>query len=940
MRLVRRTIWSTSQSCVLPSWCAISHPRAWTAPLHRAHGLLPPRFWYREVQTDCIASISPIEAVQNTPSATDAIIEALKRLHNLGLGPAVGQDALSTFTNAKIDQWKLKLMRSIKRYSSQKHRKPNRHALDMDTLQNVLATHLSARANQSLIESELTVAERCAMRRLDLGFVDIVRWSDLLMSNDPDPSILPADARNVPAFVIIPLLRRWHIGADLLTFLALNLHTTICRSEQGSHEALLSTLTLLLRASVEIMRHARNHWPESLETMVKSTLTSMSLVLSSQAIESPLLEPLITFMYNELLIHLAVPSAVNPYRNSIYQQAAQNAVLQEMSAGTRTIVISAQGYRAVQRVQLSQAKTHSEQTWAVLKSPTWPPWKKDRTRMDSLLGPKDGTSRAAKVASKACQAGFAPGPWQSAAMIYAGWDTDQSPTLQTRAILPDMKDQHAEKHVWAARIRSTRTLQESWACFQASRDAQVPIDNTIYLAMLEKIQLEQRRKQSLVHADRPALVEHSSVLPGDAKEVLAPPRNSQYETHTRTSPASMQQLKDALLSSGVAIDTAMLSFLVTSATSIDEAIGYLQSHTDWDQTLKYLLMPQGSPEVQMNDHGRVITALVRCLSNNSSSFSRLLQRHQQTVAVDELVLSTAKPLVHAYRLATAFAGQRSAVNVLLQGLSVRRGISLAKAVRGQRFHYMYPELAKSHDKLIAAKMARALIAGIQAKGQPLDAEWFKHLCQIHTNSMRAARQVLAVPNVEDKTIFELARTEVKSNTYLSEIFASLVGVPLDEGHGLGMTKSLPVAVESVVAPRIEPEPEHRLVLPRLHVCPGPAVLHAYVRALGACEDFAGILSLTRFITMFWPEIETRMAQDRNGKHIFRRFMIATRSTLQEDYVIPPIDKYEVREPGIKGPEGVVKEVKLCFEGMPEFGGWPSAEEVAEYRQADHGLRWE
>ncbi|MDV2687690.1 hypothetical protein RYX56_25405, partial [Alkalihalophilus lindianensis] len=76
-----------------------------------------------------------------------------------------------------------------------------------------------------------------------------------------------------------------------------------------------------------------------------------------------------------------------------YQEAAIIRILSAMAEHEPPVQIDREGYRAVIRLQLAMGKTDSEQQWAALKALSWPPWKEDRTRMDSEIGPEHGISR-------------------------------------------------------------------------------------------------------------------------------------------------------------------------------------------------------------------------------------------------------------------------------------------------------------------------------------------------------------------------------------------------------------------------------------------------------------------------------------------------------------------------------------------------------------------
>jgi hypothetical protein len=54
------------------------------------------------------------------------------------------------------------------------------------------------------------------------------------------------------------------------------------------------------------------------------------------------------------------------------------------------------------------------------------------------------------------------------------------------------------KKIWASRIRSTRTVEEAWACFLANEDEKLPPSQDVYYAMFEKLVFKSKlRRQKL-----------------------------------------------------------------------------------------------------------------------------------------------------------------------------------------------------------------------------------------------------------------------------------------------------------------------------------------------------------------------------------------------------------------------------------------------------------
>ena len=184
-------------------------------------------------------------------------------------------------------------------------------------------------------------------------------------------------------------------------------------------------------------------------------------------------------------------------------QKAQMYLLDHMSRFQPALPVNRVGYRALVSVQLRQPKTDRERDWASLQSKAWPPWKQDRNGLDADKDMHYGTSRARRAISRSVEDGYAPRDWELASGILAGWDTDNSPTIQTRGAPPSMKvskaetlennqapkDQDAKDGVlvWAARIRATRTLDEAWAGFQSYSSQASQWDLSVWFEMYKKL---------------------------------------------------------------------------------------------------------------------------------------------------------------------------------------------------------------------------------------------------------------------------------------------------------------------------------------------------------------------------------------------------------------------------------------------------------------------
>ncbi|KAJ4290929.1 hypothetical protein N0V90_010125 [Kalmusia sp. IMI 367209] len=194
----------------------------------------------------------------------------------------------------------------------------------------------------------------------------------------------------------------------------------------------------------------------------------------------------------------------------------------------KAITVTRSGFQGTVRNQLSRGKTAQEMEWARLKGPSWPPWKENRNAMDESKDYMFGASRASRILHRLYDAGYEGRTWEEMAQVYAGWDTDLSPTIQTRTTLAQDssrgRDSVPKSLLWAARVRTTRTRREAWACFLAYEAFKAPSSREVYLAMFEKLyypEIEDQQPEKGAQPANPKGSHGTHLLPGDMRGSLA-----------------------------------------------------------------------------------------------------------------------------------------------------------------------------------------------------------------------------------------------------------------------------------------------------------------------------------------------------------------------------------------------------------------------------------
>ncbi|KAI9871240.1 MAG: hypothetical protein M1830_003161, partial [Pleopsidium flavum] len=250
--------------------------------------------------------------------------------------------------------------------------------------------------------------------------------------------------------------------------------------------------TTVMIMIVRLLRHARMLWPQAIVSIAAMVSTGVDGLGSAPRYSSPAAlnersTARLTFLYNRALSLCSVPSSLHPFHSLAYHQRAQFNLLKRMNSFEPAITINREGYRAIVRVQVAHKKTVKERQWAIMKAKSWPPWKEEKLGLDVEKGVEDGISRASQVLSRSNEAGYSGLAFEKIAQISAGWDTDRSPTIQTRTLLcrpPRVRrlrsssakrgdsaiSDEKNKEFWAPRIRATRTVEEAWACFLANED--------------------------------------------------------------------------------------------------------------------------------------------------------------------------------------------------------------------------------------------------------------------------------------------------------------------------------------------------------------------------------------------------------------------------------------------------------------------------------------
>ncbi|EXJ60233.1 hypothetical protein A1O7_04385 [Cladophialophora yegresii CBS 114405] len=422
---------------------------------------------------------------------------------------------------------------------------------------------------------------------LDLAFARYVALATETRQSGPG---------RIPKFVPLQLLRAEEVSApSLKAFIKSILEDLeLCL---GAKEYLGWNWVTRVCLVVRLLRHARQVAPESFEdiSLIIKHLFSDYYAVHPRGLEESELQRL-SHIFNRFLSLISFAPLRTPFNAYLFQQNAQLVIVRMMFAFKPQIPVTREGYRALVAVQLLHRKTTHERTWAKAKSLSWPPWRQISMGIEQDLEYPGKESRVMKLLRRMQEAGYTLGDWEKSAAVLAGWDTDRSPTIQTRAILMrqrrpwllHQRKQVSDKtactdapEVWAARIQATRTIREAWACFR-SYDLAVGTSQPHYrpyFAMLEKL---------LASIVRPASSQAWKYMPGDIKEAFEVSGNPREVVYVDAEVPSADEFYQAMLRAGIKPGGSLMASLLKQSPSAEAGFTFIQD-SGWDEVTKDVL---------------------------------------------------------------------------------------------------------------------------------------------------------------------------------------------------------------------------------------------------------------------------------------------------------------------------------------------------------------
>ncbi|KAI9807982.1 MAG: hypothetical protein M1825_005289 [Sarcosagium campestre] len=804
----------------------------------------------------------------------------------------------------------------------------------------------------------------------------------------------------VPSFVFLFLLRREHIDARSLKLLLVHawrmlgglpthdaedtlrilsdqvpasqylpLTSEMQASDISTHVTDESTVMILV---VRLLRHARRVWPQSLVAIAvlitshigrRVALSSLGGISRLDARTSTRL----TRLYNSALSLLSIPSTIGPFRSVPYHQRAQFRLIRRMTEFDPPLSITRKGFQAVTRVQLAHRKTVAEGAWAEKKAKSWPPWKVDRLGIDMGVGPADGKTRAMEAMDRMEEAGYSASSFERVANIFAGWDTDGSPTIQTRSIVRRVAGQARQqtdraatagvvegivsesRDVWAARIRATRNVSEAWACVLSLEDQKARPSSDVYFAMLEKLVFERRRMSKLANTtsssegeDALQTVPSDRTVSGDGKEVSQAALSPNDAIYLRVPLPSVMDLINQMTRDAIRLSISHLSFLVHHAESARQAFRILEGFGHGEDAR---VLNADYTNLDADDSPRMLH-LCRVPEKLFSAFIHLLCRMPRS-ALDSAVAAMDGDMESDAARERPRAGfpRRDCLQQACDLMRLRKPkyrppwnslLSALRSAGSVRIDKSSSAEGRLPPQLRSWKILREVVHQMRCLNLELDGQGFYFLCRGLEDAVTTSLETLAderpssldrsaaLSSMSRATPTECAEIERACKAVLqhgaSYVMAAFDRLTGTQGAGsLLREHSAQHAHEQMSRHGSIPS---SLMIPSLLAIPEPVVLHALARVLGLLGNEDGMLELLRWMAAFASDLDVVIHEQSNGKRMLRRTLAAIRLFLE------------------RGPDGAgssdatsratVLQARRIVDGVEGWGGWPGDEELEAY----------
>jgi hypothetical protein len=427
--------------------------------------------------------------------------------------------------------------------------------------------------------------------------------------------------------------------------------------------------------------------------------------------------------------------------------------------------------------------------------------------------------------------------------------------------------------IWAARIESTRDVQEAWSAFVGYQEQGRQPTMSMYFAMIAKIQFEGARSGRLI--------QHRAT-PGDGKEVLQPSNdNFSIFYRTRLQPPTVDELYWQMRLARIRPSGRFLIFLIRHARTPNQAIEIM---SDGGMNLEALDILKGSK-------GRSTEVLKRVPDSIFAAYITLLCRFAPRAI---LMLPREEP-----GAVNGDGPPKSEWKIL----EMRAGPSLCR--RG-------PDILLRTVELLKKKQTRfrpawyTFFSALARRGVVVDRSLVGH----PKNDVLAWKVLAAALNDFHKCGLELDPRgfQILCNGIEKSILASFK-IPEEEREEIFDNSQISIVVNEFMKLSEADERSHPMIPTLLHTIEG-VHLHAYVRVLGLAEDYDDLMYVLRWMVKHNVVLDDIATQSQNGSKLIKRTIVAIKVFLGRT-------EHEA-------------EAEELVNSVEHWGGWPQDSEAQEY----------
>ncbi|KAF2666511.1 hypothetical protein BT63DRAFT_441639 [Microthyrium microscopicum] len=791
-----------------------------------------------------------------------------------------------------------------------------RQRTDHETKSHV-ALDAGEESNQPLWNPQISLRERNWLSHKGYTIEDVSAWSAILLEENMQSTITLLQRHQttyrqqrengkliqMPLFVLRFVLERKYMSSPHLQALLSCIWEAL--REPGlqivEDEQVFNIFQSLVRHAEVVMPNGLPNIASLLTTFTPCYPKSFSGEGSQHALD------VITGLYNRALLILSAAHGPTPFGAAAHQAVAQFAIVSHMLNFSPSLPMTSAGFVGLIKVQLKNNKTPQEEEWARLQSRQWPPYPKPKTSFDDDKGFEFGTSRALRTVQYMRQAGYAFPVWERIARLYAGWQDDGTPAIQTKTRSPtfrtlqqlnDPKD--ADAAYFAAAIEVCRDVREAWHMFLQRHKQGQPFSERIYVKMFEKIALEKERHEAQF---RPQPRSHSKDrFKGDVRELEAPTMVVKDKVYLESEPPDYMTFFEQMIAhkGSRTSSSVFIKKIVSQCPSVDDAIHVLTTMTGIRSTelLRSLPLPLavGLFEVLcLYPWDTICTPLLDANVRREISSDIASSLHMDHVKRD----LASKPLFIALHLSK----KRNL-------LALNRPIAIMSAIHRVIWNIKIPQRPPAFWFL---GIILDLLSEMKRKDLPPVYDFLFRLSQFMELGGRSAHKLIAMSTNDNRVNNYhdlLSGAELflaQASTILRKTFA------VTTASVIVQPATLDSATEGLEVPPI----------PKVLGLPNAAQMQRYVRALAVLADFEGIYSCCLWLVSHKDEFADLWAQDPRWKFVIR----AVRIGLEFPEVVrtgPAADLPKA------SPE-LVELIKSLFVDIEVLGGWPTDVDVEDYR---------